>query len=185
MATSIQTLEAIFDLSAVPVTVSHMDAQICYVNPAFESLTGFSTKELIGKQAQEMGDLGDQRDGFWEAVREGKSWEGTAVFATKTRGRIKMEAAVSPMWLPDTQERFLVGLIRRASALASDGLKALSRREMDVLELVAKGLSNRLIAEELGISHRTVGHHVSGILQKLDAPNRTVAVLRSGLSQKE
>lgn len=48
----------------------------------------------------------------------------------------------------------------------------LSPREMEVLLLVSEGKSNREIAEELSISERTVGNHVSGLLNKLGLGNR-------------
>lgn len=53
---------------------------------------------------------------------------------------------------------------------------ALSAREQEVLELVAAGLLNKEIAVELGISERTVKFHVSGLMNKLGAGNRTEAV---------
>jgi DNA-binding NarL/FixJ family response regulator len=48
----------------------------------------------------------------------------------------------------------------------------LTSRELDVLELVSAGLSNSAIAEELYISEKTAGHHVSAILTKLQVPSR-------------
>ncbi len=51
----------------------------------------------------------------------------------------------------------------------------LSARESDVLVLVARGLTDRQIGEELFISHRTVERHVSSILAKLDARTRAEA----------
>jgi DNA-binding CsgD family transcriptional regulator len=60
----------------------------------------------------------------------------------------------------------------------------ISPREHDVLVLLAEGRSDREIASELFISHRTVMRHVSSILDKLDAPTRTAAAtvaLRHGL----
>ena len=52
----------------------------------------------------------------------------------------------------------------------------LTPRELEVLGLLAKGKSNRQIADELVISERTAKFHVSSILAKLDARNRTEAV---------
>ena len=53
----------------------------------------------------------------------------------------------------------------------------LTDRELDILKLVAQGLSNQEIAEELVISERTVRTHVSNILSKLHLANRTQAAL--------
>lgn len=61
----------------------------------------------------------------------------------------------------------------------------LTERESQVLKLVATGRTNQEIAEELVISERTVGAHVSNILSKLHLANRTQAALyalRTGLS---
>jgi DNA-binding NarL/FixJ family response regulator len=56
----------------------------------------------------------------------------------------------------------------------------LTDRETEVLAYLAKGLANKQIALELGISEHTVKFHVSSIYQKLNAVNRTQAV-REGL----
>jgi NarL family two-component system response regulator LiaR len=56
---------------------------------------------------------------------------------------------------------------------------------MDILRLVARGLTNQEIAEELVISERTVRTHVSRILEKLHLANRTQVALyahREGLA---
>jgi NarL family two-component system response regulator LiaR len=61
----------------------------------------------------------------------------------------------------------------------------LTEREVEVLKLVAKGRSNQEIADELVVSERTVGAHVSNILGKLHLANRTQAALyalREGLT---
>jgi LuxR family maltose regulon positive regulatory protein len=67
---------------------------------------------------------------------------------------------------------------RRGTALP--GLVvALSARELEVLQLLAAGRSNPVIAEELVISLDTVKRHVTHILDKLGAANRTQAVTRA------
>jgi DNA-binding NarL/FixJ family response regulator len=56
--------------------------------------------------------------------------------------------------------------------------RRLTRREWHVLEHVATGKTNRAVANELSISLETVRTHVSNILTKLDAPNRSAAAAR-------
>lgn len=61
----------------------------------------------------------------------------------------------------------------------------LTEREVETLRLIAQGLTNQEIAEKLTISERTVGKHVSNILDKLYLANRTQAALyalRHGLA---
>ncbi len=53
----------------------------------------------------------------------------------------------------------------------------LTERELEVLKLIAQGLTNQEIAEKLVISERTVGNHVGSILEKLHLANRTQAAL--------
>ncbi|MDT0438358.1 LuxR C-terminal-related transcriptional regulator [Streptomyces sp. NPDC005840] len=53
----------------------------------------------------------------------------------------------------------------------------LTYRELDVLSLLARGLSNRLIARELDISDKTVKNHLSSIYFKIGATHRTEAAL--------
>jgi DNA-binding NarL/FixJ family response regulator len=65
------------------------------------------------------------------------------------------------------------------SAGGSAKAEALSPREIDVLELVAEGLANKVIAARLGISDQTVKFHLSSIIGKLGASNRTDAVRRA------
>lgn len=55
----------------------------------------------------------------------------------------------------------------------------LSERELDVLRLVAEGLSNKEIGQRLSLAEGTVKNYLSGVLQKIDARDRTQAALRA------
>ena len=58
-------------------------------------------------------------------------------------------------------------------------VESLTPREIEVLELVAEGLSNKAVAARLGISDQTVKFHLTSITGKLGAMNRTAAVRRA------
>jgi NarL family two-component system response regulator LiaR len=57
------------------------------------------------------------------------------------------------------------------------GVQTLTKREMEVLRLIAKGRANKEIALELGVAEKTAKTHVSNILQKLNLADRTQAAL--------
>jgi DNA-binding NarL/FixJ family response regulator len=58
---------------------------------------------------------------------------------------------------------------------ANKGDSPLSVRELQVLKLVASGITNRAIADKLNISEKTVARHLSNIFTKLDLTSRTAA----------
>jgi non-specific serine/threonine protein kinase len=70
----------------------------------------------------------------------------------------------------------VVTLVGRGTAKIEDDAQEtppLTRREAEVAQLLADGLSNREIAERFHLSIRTVESHVDHILTKLQLPNRT------------
>lgn len=69
--------------------------------------------------------------------------------------------------------------VRQGHRLAGEDepLQTLSERETEILTLVTRGLSNKEIAYELGISHQTVKNHMTKILQKLELLDRTQAAV--------
>lgn len=106
-----------------------------------------------------------QREEFLEAIRQ------------VARGEV---------WLPPRLTRQLMNHFKPHPA--PEAVESLTGRESEVLALLARGRSNRRIAEELSISEVTVRTHVSHILDKLGVSNRVEAVLhalRSGLVQPE
>jgi two-component system, NarL family, response regulator DevR len=67
--------------------------------------------------------------------------------------------------------------LRKASALKDQKLASLSSREEQILTLVAQGLTNREIADELGVAEKTVKNAVSHILTKLQVAHRSAAAV--------
>jgi DNA-binding NarL/FixJ family response regulator len=84
-------------------------------------------------------------------------------------------------WLgPEVAKRVLAGFAGgRFTDTGAEAQAALSDREMDVLRLMARGLPNGAIAERLVVSERTIHGHLANILHKLEATNRTEAVLKA------
>jgi LuxR family transcriptional regulator, maltose regulon positive regulatory protein len=65
------------------------------------------------------------------------------------------------------------------SSPAADLIEPLSKRELEVLQLLALGQTNRQIAQQLVVAAGTVKAHTASIYRKLDAANRTQAVGRA------
>lgn len=72
-----------------------------------------------------------------------------------------------------------VEIVQADAAPASDADTTLTRRELEVLALMAEGASNKAIARRLGISVHTAKFHVGSLLDKLDATGRTDAVAQA------
>lgn len=110
-----------------------------------------------------------------------------AAFDAGFRGVLSREAA--PEEIEAAIQAVHAGLwVTGSSPVAhanSDALaEPLTERELEVLDLIAEGLSNKLIAHQLSISEHTVKTHVASIMGKLQASSRTEAVslaLRKGL----
>ena len=100
--------------------------------------------------------------------------------ALELRRAIKAAAAGQVQLSPQAAARLM-----REIRVPEYGAEALTERETDVLRLLARGQSNKEIAQTLNISEQTVKTHVSHILNKLGVPSRTQAALyamRSGLA---
>jgi DNA-binding CsgD family transcriptional regulator/tetratricopeptide (TPR) repeat protein len=129
-------------------------------------------------------------DGSWrEAARAWNAlgcplWEAIALGASRdlTDGRRAAEIA-DRLGAPGLREALLRS--RQASGIpvprgprggASRHPARLTDRELEVLEQLARGMTNAAIGRQLFLSEKTVGHHVSAILRKLDEPTRAGAV---------
>lgn len=90
--------------------------------------------------------------------------------------RLRQQREGEPInWLPVLPHDVIHA--RAATTAPARGNALLTRREVEVLRLVARGWTDRDIAERLYLSRRTVSNHVSNILGKLDVPSRRAAVV--------
>ncbi len=104
------------------------------------------------------------------------------------RGVMRGEAPIAPAVAGKLLEALRTGGIpvRGGAAAASDSI--LTRRESEILQLVANGLSNKEIANELTITEGTVKNHVHNALEKLHLTNRVQAAayaVRQGFTNQD
>lgn len=102
-----------------------------------------------------------------EVVREVN--QGRYVVADK----VMEEEQLAP-WLLHASDRFGQAA---GYELGEESLVPLSPREMEILQYITRGMSNKKIAHQLGISHQTVKNHMTSILRKLDVEDRTQAAI--------
>jgi two-component system nitrate/nitrite response regulator NarL len=88
-----------------------------------------------------------------------------------------LQAAVQGLAVLDPA--FASEVLPARAATGETPVEELTPRELEVLQLLAEGLSNRAVAQQLDISEHTVKFHVNAILGKLGAQSRTEAVVRA------
>jgi DNA-binding NarL/FixJ family response regulator len=91
---------------------------------------------------------------------------------------IRAVASGSAMFSPAIATRVLA-LFATPRPTTPEIFPSLTEREREILELIAQGLSNPRIAQQLGISVKTVGNHVSIIFGKLKVADRAEAIVRA------
>jgi DNA-binding NarL/FixJ family response regulator len=78
---------------------------------------------------------------------------------------------------PALAARILAAMKQPGNARVRTAVEDLTKREEDILRRIARGLSNRETAEDLGLQEKTVKHYMTIILEKLQARNRVEAAL--------
>ena len=109
-------------------------------------------------------------------LKDAEADELAAAIRAAAAGEVHLDPAVAGIVARRMRSR-RAGPRAPASARTGTRSAALTARERDVLGAVARGLSNRAIADELGITERTARTHVSNILAKLGLASRTQAAL--------
>jgi DNA-binding NarL/FixJ family response regulator len=158
--------------------------------PALDGIQ--ATKRLLAKPVSRprviMLTTFDLDEYVYEAMRAGASG-----FLLKTAPPDQLARAVravvagDSLLAPEITRRLLDSFVRRPPPGAGpQGLEELTKRELEVLSLVAYGLSNAEIAHRLYVSDTTVKTHVAHVFAKLDVRDRAQAVIaayESGLVQ--
>jgi DNA-binding NarL/FixJ family response regulator len=148
----------------------------------YQRLTGANTPEAWEKALAEFGPgyVYETARTQWRLAEalalSGRHREAADVWEAAAATAEKLRAAPLRAALEDLARR--LGLAPHGSGgrdAAAGTLAALTPREQEVLRLMARGLSNRQIGEQLFISQKTASVHVSNILAKLGAATRTEA----------
>ena len=147
-----------------------------------------ATRRLVGKTRVLVLTTFDLNEYVYEALRAGASgFLLKDAPADQLLTAIRVVAAGEALLAPSVTRRLIEEFARRPPPHARPAeLEALSPRELEVLRLVARGLSNAEIARELVVGDATVKTHVSRVLQKLTLRDRVQAVVlayESGLLQ--
>ena len=125
--------------------------------------------------------VSDEEDDLYEAIKAGANGYllkeiSVEEVAEAIRAVVQGQSLISPSMASKLLSEFN-SLVRRAEEKQQFPAPALTARELEVLKLVAKGMSNREIADELFISENTVKNHVRNILEKLHLHSRMQAVM--------
>ncbi len=117
-----------------------------------------------------------------EAIRAGAAGYLTKDCSTREIAEAVRMAAEGDTVLSPQLARSMLAEVRRLDAPADAGVldeRVVSKREEEVLQLIADGCSTPEVAAQLYISQKTVKNHLASIYQKLDARDRTQAVLQA------
>jgi DNA-binding NarL/FixJ family response regulator len=125
--------------------------------------------------------VSDNEEDLYAAVKAGASGYllkevSIEELADAVRAVARGHSLISPSMASKLLSEFNA-LVQQSEERHRSLLPSLTEREIDVLKLVAKGLSNREISEELYISENTVKNHVRNILEKLHLHSRMEAVV--------
>ena len=125
--------------------------------------------------------VSDEEEDLFEAVKAGANGYllkeiSVEEVAEAIRAVMQGQSLISPSMASKLLSEFNA-MSKRAEEKQQFPAPALTSRELEVLKLVAKGMSNREIADELYISENTVKNHVRNILEKLHLHSRMEAVI--------
>ena len=140
-----------------------------------------SIRELVPSTKILMLTVSDEEDDLFQAIKAGANGYllkevSVEEVAEAVRAVVQGQTLITPSMASKLLNEF-VSLDRRVNEKQQLPSPTLTARELEVLKLVAKGMSNREIADELYISENTVKNHVRNILEKLHLHSRMEAVI--------
>lgn len=158
------------------------DNPILAVNTAFEQLTGYPRGEVVGRNCRFLRGPDTELEAsavLRQAVREGRSAMAELLNYRRDGSSFRNAVMIAPVVDDDGAPLLFIGSQMEVPA-SVDGqswraqqamlrLEALTTRQRQVLQLMARGLLNKQIAFELGISDKTVKMHRAALLENLGA----------------
>jgi two-component system NarL family response regulator len=125
--------------------------------------------------------VSDEEDDLYEAIKAGANGYllkeiSVEEVADAIHAVVQGQSLISPSMASKLLSEFN-SLARQAAAQEQLPAPVLTARELEVLKLVARGMSNRDVADQLFISENTVKNHVRNILEKLHLHSRMEAVM--------
>ena len=176
----IEVVAEMEDVDALIETLQETGAEIVLLDLELEKTHGVDALRLVREKAPETRVIiytsHDEEDRIVQAAELGVDG-----YLLKGCGQHELVNAIRSVSgggtaLESTVAGKLMQHMNRRSAASSQAKVTFSKRESQVLKLLASGKTNRDIGEALFISESTVKFHVHAILNKLDASNRTEAV---------
>lgn len=179
--------EEAFRRSANAMVLLDARRRVVDVNGAFLQLLGHQRAAIMGRPIYELivgGPIASQRE--WKIALRDDRIAGSADLRRADGGRVRVEFAGHPATATGQRLVLFVALnVSRKAALidrtASERAQtgALSKREVEVVRLIALGSSGTEIATELQLSHNTIRTHVRNAMTKLGARSRAQLVAMS------
>ena len=176
-------LRTVFRASLAGLMVLDDDRRCVSLNDSAGRLLGAPASELVGRGLADFVPLEhrDRLERFWTRLQTDAELEGGCELLPRN-GSI-LPIAFRAIWSYGPGEHIIAATETPWAAASSSDSAQLTRREREVIRLVADGCSNKEIASQLVLSPATVKTHLSNIYEKLEVTDRAAAVavaLRAG-----
>ena len=173
------------DGEAVVQAVEELAPDVVLMDVRMPKLSGIDATKAIAESAPTtrivMLTVSDEEEDLYEAIKAGAAGYllkeiSIEEVAEAIRSVVSGQSLITPSMASKLLAEFS-NLSKKAEARQAVPTPQLTSRELEVLKLVAQGMSNKEIAAELYISENTVKNHVRNILEKLHLHSRMEAVV--------